>query len=202
MPYVTERWLGGMMTNFATIRRSVKKMESIEKLLKDDSVTSLTKKERLLMARQKQKLENVLGGIAELNRLPAAIFLVDINYEHIALDESRKLGMRTFAMVDTNSDPNLVDFPVPANDDSSKSIEQVVNYLGGCVAEGVQQRKDDQAAAKKQKEEQEAAKEAAKKEAEEAKKKAADNAAGDEAADADAAGSTENTDTSGSDGTS
>ena len=105
MPFVTERWLGGMMTNFSTIRRSVKKMNNIDRMLADGSLTSVTKKERLTLTRERNKLEKVLGGIANLNRLPAAIFIVDIHHEHIAMAEAKKLGMKTFAMVDTNSDP-------------------------------------------------------------------------------------------------
>ena len=112
MPYVTERWLGGMLTNFATIRRSVKKMESIRKLLDDKNTTSLTKKERLLLGRQLQKLSMVLGGIENLNRVPAAVYVVDITYEDIAIKEAKKLGIRTLGMVDTNSNPNSIDFPI------------------------------------------------------------------------------------------
>ena len=113
MPFVTERWLGGMMTNFATIRRSVKKMNNIERMLGDATLTSVTKKEKLMMGREKEKMEKVLSGIANLNRLPSAIFIVDIGHEHIAVAEAHKLGMKTFAMVDTNSDPNQIDYPIP-----------------------------------------------------------------------------------------
>lgn len=141
MPFVTDRWLGGMMTNFSTIRRSVKKMQNIEKMLSDGTANSITKKERLTLSREQAKLDKVLGGISNLNRLPAAIFIVDIHHEHIAISESNKLGLRTFAMVDTNSDPNLVDFPIPANDDASKSIKTVTNYLVECIKEGLQERK-------------------------------------------------------------
>jgi small subunit ribosomal protein S2 len=140
MPYVTERWLGGMLTNFATIRKSIKKMQSIEKMLEDNTVTSLTKKERLMLARQKDKLNAVLGGIEQLNRLPAAIFVVDINHEHIAISEATKLGIRTFGMVDTNSNPNQVDFAIPANDDASKSVTIITQYLIDCIKEGLQER--------------------------------------------------------------
>ena len=142
MPYVTDRWLGGMMTNFSTIRRSVKKMNNIEKMLQDGSLSSITKKERLTLGREKNKLEKVLGGIANINRLPSAIFIVDINHEHIALAEAAKLGLRTFAMVDTNSNPNSVDFPIPANDDASKSIAIVTNYLTAAIKEGLEERKE------------------------------------------------------------
>ncbi len=148
MPFVTERWLGGMLTNFATIRKSVNKMRSIDKLINE---ASITKKERLMLTREKNKMERVLGGIADMKRIPSAIFIVDISFEHIALVESKKLGMNTFAMVDTNSDPNLVDFPVPANDDASKSIELITNYLTDCIIEGLKEReqnKDLQQAAK------------------------------------------------------
>lgn len=141
MPYVTERWLGGMMTNFSTIRRSVKKMHNIERMLGDGSLTSVTKKERLTLTREKNKLEKVLGGIANLNRLPAAIFIVDIHHEHIAIAEAKKLGITTFAMVDTNSNPNLVDFPIPANDDASKSIKAITNVAVEAIKEGLAERK-------------------------------------------------------------
>jgi small subunit ribosomal protein S2 len=140
MPFVTERWLGGMMTNFATIRRSVKKMNTIDKMLADGSLTSVTKKERLTLTRERNKLEKVLGGIANLNRLPSAVFLVDIHHEHIALAEARKLGIKTIAMVDTNSDPNLVDYPIPANDDASKSIGIICDYMTNCIKEGLSDR--------------------------------------------------------------
>ncbi len=141
MPYVTERWLGGMMTNFSTIRRSVKKMNNIDKILADEGATSITKKERLTLTRERNKLEKVLGGIANLNRLPAAIFIVDIHHEHIAIAEAHKLGMRTFGMVDTNSDPNQVDFAIPANDDASRSIELIVKYMMDAIREGLEERR-------------------------------------------------------------
>jgi small subunit ribosomal protein S2 len=148
MPFVTERWLGGMMTNFATIRRSVKKMNNIDRMLADGSLTSVTKKERLTLTRERNKLEKVLGGIANLNRLPAAIFIVDIHHEHIAVAEAHKLGLRTFGLVDTNSDPNVVDFPIPGNDDASKSISIITNYLVGAIKEGLEERKNSKAADK------------------------------------------------------
>jgi small subunit ribosomal protein S2 len=141
MPFVTDRWLGGMMTNFSTIRRSVKKMQNIERMLSDGSAASMTKKERLTLSREKDKMEKVLGGIANLNRLPSAIFLVDIHHEHIAMAEAQKLGMKTFAMVDTNSDPRKVDFPIPANDDSSKSVAVITQYLTQAIKEGLEERK-------------------------------------------------------------
>jgi small subunit ribosomal protein S2 len=140
MPYVTDRWLGGMMTNFATIRRSVKKMNNIERMLTDASVTNITKKERLTLSRERGKMDRVLGGIANLNRLPSAIFVVDIMHEHLAIQEAERLGVRTFAMVDTNSDPNLVDFPIPSNDDSSKAIELITLYLANAIKEGLAER--------------------------------------------------------------
>ncbi|MBK6565265.1 MAG: 30S ribosomal protein S2 [Saprospiraceae bacterium] len=142
MPFVTERWLGGMMTNFSTIRKSVKKMNSIDKLLTDPAI-SITKKERLTLSREKEKLERVLGGIANLNRLPSAIFMVDIHHEHIALAEAKRLGMKTFAMVDTNSDPNKVDFPIPANDDASKSVKLITDYIVAAINQGLEERRAD-----------------------------------------------------------
>ncbi len=140
MPYATERWLGGMLTNFNTVRKSVKKMQSIEKMLNDGSAESLTKKERLTLSRDKDKMEKVLGGIAQMGRLPAALFLVDIGVEHIALAEAKRLGIVTFGMVDTNCDPNKVDFAVPANDDATKSIAIITNYITAAIAEGLAER--------------------------------------------------------------
>lgn len=141
MPYVTERWLGGMMTNFATIRRSVKKMNNIDRMLQDGSLTSVTKKERLTLTRERNKLEKVLGGVANLNRLPSAVFIVDIQHEHIAVAESHKLGLRTFGIVDTNSDPNQVDFPIPGNDDASKSVKIITDYMVAAIQEGLEERR-------------------------------------------------------------
>ncbi|HOZ76834.1 MAG TPA: 30S ribosomal protein S2 [Ferruginibacter sp.] len=146
MPFVTERWLGGMLTNFNTVRKSVKKMQSIEKLLSDGSAESLTKKEKLTLSRDKEKMEKVLGGIAQISRLPAALFLVDIGHEHIALAEAKRLNITTFGMVDTNCDPNKVEFAIPANDDAAKSIAIVVGYITAAIAEGLAERqaeKDD-----------------------------------------------------------
>lgn len=145
MPFVTERWLGGMMTNFETIRKSIKKMQHLEKQL-GDANTVINKKERLMKERERVKLERVLGGIAQLNRPPAVVFLVDIGHEHLALDEAKRLGMKTFGMVDTNCDPNTVDFAIPANDDASKSIAVIVNYITGCIKEGLADRHTAQAA--------------------------------------------------------
>ncbi|MGB0885425.1 MAG: 30S ribosomal protein S2 [Chitinophagales bacterium] len=153
MPFVTERWLGGMLTNFATIKKSIKKMQTIDKILDDKTNTSLTKKERLMMERQKTKLNNVLGGMSNLNRIPAAVFIVDIMHEHIAVTESKKLGVRTFGMVDTNSNPNSIDFPIPANDDASKSINIITEYVVGAIKEGLAEKesktKTDKAVAEK-----------------------------------------------------
>lgn len=141
MPFVTERWLGGMMTNFSTIRRSVKKMNNIDRMLGDGTLTSVTKKERLTLSRERNKLEKVLGGVAQLNRLPHAVFLVDIHHEHLALAEAHKLGLKTIGMVDTNSDPNQVDFAIPANDDASKSISIITGYITECIKEGLEERR-------------------------------------------------------------
>lgn len=140
MPFVTERWLGGMLTNFNTVRKSVKKMQSIEKMLGDGSFDSITKKERLTLSRDKDKMEKVLGGIAQLGRVPAALFIVDIGHEHIALAEAKRLGISTFGVVDTNCDPNKVDFAIPANDDATKSIAIIVNYITAAIAEGLAER--------------------------------------------------------------
>lgn len=143
MPYVTERWSGGMLTNFATIRKAVRKMTSIDKMGADGTLETMSKRERLQVSRQRAKLEKNLGSIADLTRLPAAVFLVDIKKEHIALAEARKLGIPTFAMVDTNSDPTLVDYPIPANDDATKSISIVLDALLAGVAEGLSERKSE-----------------------------------------------------------
>jgi small subunit ribosomal protein S2 len=140
MPYVTERWLGGMLTNFNTVRKSVKKMQSIEKMLGDGSFDSITKKERLTLTRDKDKMEKVLGGIAQLGRVPAALFIVDIGHEHIALAEAKRLNITTFGVVDTNCDPNKVDFAVPGNDDATKSIAILTNYITAAIAEGLAER--------------------------------------------------------------
>jgi small subunit ribosomal protein S2 len=141
MPYVTERWPGGMLTNFATIRKAVRKMISIDKLMSSPSYTNLSKKERLTITRERAKLEKNLGSIADLNRLPSAIFIVDILKEHIALAEAKKLNIPTFAIVDTNSDPRTVDFPIPANDDASKSISLIVDTMVRAIEEGLVERK-------------------------------------------------------------
>ncbi|MEJ0104671.1 MAG: 30S ribosomal protein S2 [Bacteroidota bacterium] len=140
MPFVTERWLGGMLTNFNTVRKSVKKMQSIEKMLNDGTFDSITKKERLTLSRDKEKMEKVLGGIAQLGRVPAALFIVDIGHEHIALSEAKRLGIMTFGVVDTNCDPNKVDFAIPGNDDATKSIAIITNYITAAIAEGLAER--------------------------------------------------------------
>lgn len=140
MPFVTERWLGGMLTNFNTVRKSVKKMQSIEKMLGDGSFDSITKKERLTLSRDKEKMEKVLGGIAGLGRVPAALFLIDIGHEHIALAEAKRLGINTFGIVDTNCDPNKVDYAIPGNDDATKSIAIMVEYITNAIAEGLAER--------------------------------------------------------------
>ena len=141
MPFIADRWLGGMMTNFATIRRSVKKMQTIDRMLADGTLTSVTKKERLTLTRERDKLDKVLGGIANLNRLPAAIFVVDISHEHIAIAEAHKLGIRTFGIVDTNSDPNQVDYAIPGNDDASKSVKIITDYMVEAIRQGLEERK-------------------------------------------------------------
>ncbi|WP_111671341.1 30S ribosomal protein S2 [Algoriphagus litoralis] len=153
MPYVTERWLGGMLTNFATIRKSLKKMSSLEKLMKEDAYKNLAKKERLMVSRDKEKMESVLGGIADLSRLPAALFVVDIKREHIAIAEAQKLGIPVFALVDTNSNPNEVEFPIPANDDAFKSVSLLVKAFGAAIEEGLSERKRDKDDAKLSEEE-------------------------------------------------
>ena len=148
MPYVTERWLGGMLTNFSTIRKSLKKMSSIEKLMKDEAYLNLAKRERLMISREKAKLERVLGGIADLTRLPAALFVVDIKREHIAIKEAQKLNIPVIAMVDTNSNPELVDVPIPSNDDAWKSIQLIIEYITKAVDQGLMERKKDKDEAK------------------------------------------------------
>ena len=155
MPYVTERWLGGMLTNFTTIRKSLKKLSSIEKLMKDESYLNLAKRERLMVTREKDKLNKVLGGISDLTRLPAAVFVVDVKKEHIAVKEAQKLNIPIFAMVDTNSNPTVADFPIPANDDAYKSIDIIVKYLTKAVEEGLLERKKDKDELRLQQEEDE-----------------------------------------------
>ena len=141
MPYVIERWPGGMLTNFPTIRKAVKKMASIDKMIKDGTFDNLSKREKLQVTRQRAKLEKTLGSIADLTRLPSALFVVDVMKEHIAVREANRLGIPVFGMVDTNSDPTNIDFVIPANDDATKSIEVVLNAVCGAVAEGLEERK-------------------------------------------------------------
>jgi small subunit ribosomal protein S2 len=141
MPYVTERWPGGMLTNFPTIRKAVKKMASIDNMASDGTFDTLSKREKLQITRQRAKLERNLGSIADLTRLPAALFVVDIAKEYIAVREASRLNIPVFAMVDTNSDPTLVDFPIPANDDASKSISLVINEVCKAIEEGLAERK-------------------------------------------------------------
>ena len=141
MPYVTERWPGGMLTNFPTIRKAVKKMANIDKLMGDGTFSNLSKREILQISRQRAKLEKNLGSIADLTRLPAALLVIDVCKEHIAVKEARRLGIPVFGIVDTNSDPNSVDFVIPANDDSNKSVEVILDALCGAIAEGVEERK-------------------------------------------------------------
>jgi small subunit ribosomal protein S2 len=144
MPYVTDRWLGGMLTNFATVRKSLKKMTTIDKMMKDPlMVSNIAKRERLMLTREREKLGRVLGGIADLSRLPAALFVVDVKREHIAIKEAQKLGLPVFAICDTNSNPELVDFPIPANDDASKSIALIVGVIGKAIEDGLSERKVD-----------------------------------------------------------
>jgi small subunit ribosomal protein S2 len=140
MPYVTERWPGGMLTNFFTIRKAVKKMSDIDRLIESPQFQNISKRERLQISRERAKLEKNLGSISDLSRLPAAVFIVDIMKEHIALAEARKLAIPTFAIVDTNSNPNLVDFPIPANDDASKSIAVVLKAICNAIREGQAER--------------------------------------------------------------
>ncbi len=143
MPFITERWPGGMLTNFATQRKSVKKMTSLDKMMSDGTLDVVSKRERLQISRQKAKLEKVLGSIADLNRLPAALFIVDAVKEHIAVDEAIKLGIPTIAINDTNSDPSVIDFPIPANDDATKSIELILQIMVKAIEEGLSERKVD-----------------------------------------------------------
>ncbi len=157
MPYVTERWPGGMLTNFPTIRKAVKKMATIDKMATDGTFSNMSKRERLQITRQRTKLEKNLGSIADLTRLPAALFIVDITKEYIAVHEAKRLNIPVFAIVDTNSDPNVVDFPIPANDDASKSISLIIGILCKAIREGLDERKmeKEKEAAIKEKEEKE-----------------------------------------------
>lgn len=143
MPFVVERWAGGTLTNFSTIRKSVKKMTNIDKMGADGTLATMSKRERLQVSRQRAKLDKNLGSIADMTRLPAALFVIDIKKEHIAVAEAKKLSIPVFAMVDTNSDPNAVDFPIPANDDASKSIAKILDVVVAAIVEGLNERKAD-----------------------------------------------------------
>ncbi|MBX0333621.1 30S ribosomal protein S2 [Pontibacter sp. HSC-14F20] len=166
MPYVTDRWLGGMLTNFATVRKSLKKMSTIDKMVKDNTAyAAIAKRERLMLSREREKLERVLGGIADLSRLPAALFIVDVKREHIAVKEAQKLNLPVFAVCDTNSNPETVDFPIPANDDASKSIALIVSIIGKAIEEGLSERKVDKEETERKRSEEEGIK--AKQEADE-----------------------------------
>ncbi len=150
MPYITERWYGGMLTNFVTIRKTVKKLDIIDRMKEDGTIETLSKRERLQMERDRAKLDKYLGSISEMNRLPAAVFVVDILREKIAIQEASKLNIKTFAMVDTNSNPDLVDFPIPSNDDASKSIDVILSYVFGAIEEGLAEREKELKAQKDQ----------------------------------------------------
>lgn len=181
MPYVTERWTGGMLTNFATTRKSIRKMASIDKMATDGTWETLSKRERLFKTRQREKLEKNFGSIAEMTRIPAAIFIVDVLKENIALKESVRLNIPTFAMVDTNSDPRDVDFPIPSNDDATKSIAIILDHITEAIREGLAERKTAKEQQEADKKEQDAKKAEAKAKAEE--KKAEDKKAEDSKAD-------------------
>ncbi|MBP5548142.1 MAG: 30S ribosomal protein S2 [Bacteroidales bacterium] len=140
MPFVTERWPGGMLTNFTTIRKAVKKMQSLEAMMNDKDFNNISKRERLQVQRERTKLEKNLGSISDLSRLPSALFVIDINKEHIAVAEARRLNIPTFAIVDTNCNPDLIDFPIPANDDASKSIAAILKLMVEAIQEGLNER--------------------------------------------------------------
>ncbi|HRG01291.1 MAG TPA: 30S ribosomal protein S2 [Bacteroidia bacterium] len=146
MPYVTERWPGGMLTNFATIRKAVRKMSQIDKMATDGTFDNISKKEKLQISRERAKLETNLGSVADLTRLPSALFIVDITKEHIAVAEAKRLGIPTFAIVDTNSNPNFVDYAIPANDDASTSVAYIINSMCKAINEGLGERKMDKEA--------------------------------------------------------
>lgn len=166
MPYVTDRWLGGMLTNFATVRKSLKKMSTIDKMMKDpEQSKALAKREKLMLSREREKLDRVLGGITDLSRLPAALFIVDVKREHIAVKEAQKLNLPVFAICDTNSNPELVDFPIPANDDASKSVSLIVSLVGKAIEDGLSERKVDKEETERKRSEEEGIK--AKQEADE-----------------------------------
>ncbi len=171
MPYIAERWPGGMLTNFVTIRKAIKKMAHIDKMKKDGTFETLSKKERLQTDRLRAKLEKNLGSIVDMTRLPAAVIVVDINKEHVAVAEANKLGIPVFAIVDTNTDPRKVAFPIPANDDASKSIDVVLSYLTEAIAEGLEIRKEEKEKIKAEKEAAKMMKEKAEADKKEAKAK-------------------------------
>ncbi|MCS7082612.1 MAG: 30S ribosomal protein S2 [Bacteroidetes bacterium] len=148
MPYVVERWLGGMLTNFATIRRAIKRMELIARMETDGTFESITKKERLMLIREREKLEKVFAGVAEMTRLPGGVFVVDTKREHIAVSEANRLGIPVIAMVDTNSDPELIDYPIPSNDDAARAIELITRLIADAVLEGQAARKREEAIAR------------------------------------------------------
>jgi small subunit ribosomal protein S2 len=166
MPYITERWAGGMLTNFPTIRKAIKKMTSIDKLTNDGTFDNLSKREKLQISRQRAKLEKNLGSISDMTRLPSAVFVVDVTKEHIAVKEAKRLGIPVYGIVDTNSNPNDVDFVIPANDDATKSVDVILSALFGAIKEGLEERKVE-------KEESEASEGAEKKERKRAAKKTA-----------------------------
>ena len=150
MPYITERWPGGMLTNFVTIRKAIKKMQTIDRMKQDGRFDTLSKKEKLQMNRLREKLEKNLGSIADMTRLPGALFVVDIKREHIAIKEAQKLNIPIFAMVDTNSDPRQVDYLIPANDDASKSVKIITDYFVSCIQEGLNERQSAKSGKKKE----------------------------------------------------
>ncbi len=155
MPYVTERWLGGMLTNFSTIRKSVKKMENLQRMETDGTYENLSKKEKLMIGREIEKLQRALSGIADMNHLPAALFIVDVKKEHIAVAEAQKLNIPTIGLVDTNSNPNVVDFPIPGNDDATKSIGIITEAIVNAILDGYNDRKIEKEAIDKVKDEEE-----------------------------------------------
>ncbi len=154
MPYATERWLGGMLTNFQTVRKSIKRMQIIDRMATDGTFQRINKKERLMLDREKIKLAQVLGGIEDMTKLPGAIFIIDIKREHLAVAEALRLGIPTFGLVDTNSDPTAVDFPIPGNDDASKSIHLIASEIADAIIEGTAERKREKAADEEVKSEQ------------------------------------------------
>ncbi len=180
MPYVSERWPGGMLTNFPTIRKTIKKMESIDKMNTDGTFKTLSKKEKLQITRQRIKLEKFFGSIAQMNRLPAALFVIDTMKEHIAIKEAKKLDIPIFAMIDTNADPSLIDFPIPANDDASKAISLIMEVITNAIEEGLNERK-----AQKDKQPADDAKDAKKEEKKTAKSKARKSSASPEVKEED-----------------